>query len=247
MNAASQATYFGSNSWLLEMAGLRVLVDPWLVDALVFPPGPWLLKGELPQPWPIPEQLDLVLLTQGLADHAHPATLERLPRNLPVVGSVAAAKVSTNLGFEHVTPLKPGEVHAFKALRIQATAGARVPMVENGYLIDWDQGSLYLEPHGVLDPSLPERSVSTVITPVIDLGLPLAGNFITGGSVLPQLIKRFQPDQVLASTTGGDVRFSGLISRFLHADATGAQRDSLATPITTPVPGQPIMLSTAQR
>ena len=37
MSPASTATYFGSNSWLLELAGLRVLVDPWLVDALVFP------------------------------------------------------------------------------------------------------------------------------------------------------------------------------------------------------------------
>ena len=32
-------------------------------------------------------------------------------------------------------------------------------MVENGYLLDWPGGSLYLEPHGVLDPELlSERS-----------------------------------------------------------------------------------------
>ena len=246
MNPASTATYFGSNSWLLELAGLRVLVDPWLVDALVFPPGPWLLKGELPEPWPIPEQIDLLLLTQGLADHAHPATLALLPKDVPVVGSPAAAKVAESLGFSNVIGLRPGDTHAHHQLNIQATAGARVPLVENGYLLDWADGSVYLEPHGVLDPALAKRPVNTVITPVIDLGLPLAGNFITGASVLPKLIEQFEPQQVLASTTGGDVRFSGLISRFLSADggeATNCQHDER---VTIPVPGEPVVLSQAQ-
>ena len=91
-------------------------------------------------------------------------------------------------------------------------------MVENGYLLDWPGGSLYLEPHGVLDPELLSRSVDTVITPVVDLGLPLVGSFITGATVMPELIKRFHPKTVLASTTGGDVRFSGLISLLLAGD-----------------------------
>ena len=97
-----QATYGGANGWLLEFAGtatapsatastadppLRVLVDPWLQGPLVFPPGPWLLRGELPQPLTLPPVLDLLLLTQGLDDHCHPASLELLPRTLPVVRS----------------------------------------------------------------------------------------------------------------------------------------------------------------
>lgn len=246
MSPASTATYFGSNSWLLEVADLRVLVDPWLVDALVFPPGPWLLKGELPEPWPIPEQIDLLLLTQGLADHAHPATLAVLPKDVPVVGSSAAAKVAEGMGFKDVIGLRPGDTHSHYQLNIQATAGARVPLVENGYLLDWADGSLYLEPHGVLDPALAKRPVDTVITPVIDLGLPLAGNFITGASVLPKLIDQFEPQQVLASTTGGDVRFSGLISRFLSADGGEATNDQHHEKITIPVPGKPVLLTQAQ-
>ena len=46
----SQATYFGANGWLLEIADCRVLVDPWLSGPLVFPPGAWMLRGELPHP-----------------------------------------------------------------------------------------------------------------------------------------------------------------------------------------------------
>ena len=211
------ATYLGANGWFLEVEDLRVLVDPWLCGPLVFPPGPWLLKGEMPTMQPVPESIDLLLLTQGLQDHAHPETLMKLRKDLPVVGSEAAANVAKRLGFSSVQTLKPGDSTERGRLRIRATAGAAVPAVENGYLLDWPEGSLYLEPHGVLDPSVEERPVHTVITPVVDLGLPLVGNFITGASVMPDLIRRFQPQQVLASTTGGDVRFSGLISKLLEA------------------------------
>ena len=113
--------------------------------------------------------------------------------------------------------------------------------MENGYLLDWAGGSLYLEPHGVLDPTLASRPVDTVITPVIDLGLPLAGNFITGASVLPDLIERFTPQTVLASTTGGNVTFSGLISALLSGAEIKEQHDHR---VVTPVPGEPVRLET---
>ncbi len=235
----SQATYFGANGWLLQMAGLRVLVDPWLNGPLIFPPGPWLLHGELPHPWPVPKNVDLLLLTQGLADHCHRPSLKLLPRNLQVVASAAAARVVKRLRFEKVEVLKPSETYSFQHLKIEATAGAAVPNVENGYLLDWPDGSLYLEPHGVLDPKLAARPVDTVITPVIDLGLPILGTFITGASVLPDLIERFNPCTVLASTTGGNVKFTGLISALLDGTATKTFNDDRVVDL---VPGEAFML-----
>jgi L-ascorbate metabolism protein UlaG (beta-lactamase superfamily) len=69
MSGRLELTYFGANGWLLEFADatacLRLLLDPWLVGPLVFPPGPWLLQGEMARSWPVPERLDLLLLTQG--------------------------------------------------------------------------------------------------------------------------------------------------------------------------------------
>ena len=210
------ATYFGANGWLLEIDSLRVLVDPWLKGPLSFPPGPWLLKGELGVERDIPKDLDLLLLTQGLADHAHPETLKLLPRSLPVVGSGAASQVVNKLGFRCVTALKPGETTTVEGLTIQATAGAMVPAVENGYLLRHPGGSLYLEPHGFLDPSLPSQQLDAVITPMVDLGLPLTGPFVRGCSVVPELVERFHPTTVLASTSGGDVQFDGALSSLLQ-------------------------------
>ena len=96
------ATYYGANGWLLEFDDLRVLVDPWLRGSLSFPPGEWLLKGELPCERKVPDTLNLLLLTQGLADHAHPDTLATLPKDLPVIGSVAATRVVERLSLIHI-------------------------------------------------------------------------------------------------------------------------------------------------
>jgi hypothetical protein len=247
------ATYFGANGWLLDFDGLRVLVDPWLCGELVFPPGRWLFAGSLPHPWPIPADLDLLLLTQGLPDHCHPPTLERLDRDLPVVGSATAAQRVRQLGFRDVTALAPGQTHQLREIRIRATAGAPVPQVENGYRLDHPAGSLYLEPHGYLDPDLESEPLAAVITPVVDLALPLAGAFVRGRQVLPQLLERFRPATVLASTAGGDVRFSGLLTRALNQQGSSAEAAALAAAAAAsgqgaprfidPIPGQAYRLA----
>ena len=168
------ATYFGANGWLLELGGVRVLVDPWLTGSLQFPPGAWFFEGQLPASQPVPADLDLLLLTQGLDDHCHPASLALLPKTLPVVASASGAAKARQLGFQQVTALAPGQQHQLGELNITATAGAPVPQVENGYLLEHPAGSLYLEPHGYLSPDLPARPLDAVITPVVDLGLPVA-------------------------------------------------------------------------
>jgi hypothetical protein len=249
------ATYLGANGWLLEFGGtqpLRLLLDPWFCGPLQFGPGDWLLRGELADPQPVPEAVDLLLLSQGLPDHCHPPSLALLPRDLPVLGSPAAAQRVRALGFDQVTALRPGEQHRIRDLSVTATSGAAVPQVENGYLLEHPAGSVYLEPHGFLGTELTPRPLTAVITPVIDVGLPLAGAFVRGRRVLPQLLERFQPAFVLASTTGGDVRFSGLLAGLLQVQGTAedaaavvaatATSRSAPTRFIEPRPGQPYEL-----
>jgi hypothetical protein len=247
--AALLATYLGANGWLLEFGGLRVLVDPWLTGPLSFGGGGWLLKGHLAAPQPVPDQLDLLLLSQGLADHCHPPSLALLPKGLTVLASPQAARRAQQLGFTRVIAMRPGERHPEPPLTVTATAGAAVPQLENGWLLNHPAGSLYLEPHGFPSADLPTRSLTAVITPVIDVGLPLAGAFVRGRSALPELLQRFQPTTVLASTTGGDVRFSGLLSSLLRVEGTPAEAaavvaaHSSACRFIDPQPGVPYSLN----
>ena len=217
---AIKATYYGANGWLLELNKTRILIDPWLKGDLTFPPGDWLIKGQLGKETEVPSDIDFLLLTQGQPDHAHPPTLEKIDKKIPVIASQAASKVLSNLGFYKINILKPGDRFKNKNLNIQATSGAPVPNIENGYIIDSGLDSIYIEPHGFLDKKIKSRNIDLLITPVIDFSLPLAGKFIKGKTVLPQLIKLFNPTTVLASTTGGDIKFTGIINNLIKVDGS---------------------------
>ena len=213
-----KATYYGANGWLLQFDKTRILIDPWLNGDLTFAPGDWFIKGELSKEVETPNDINYLLLTQGQPDHAHPPTLKKINKNITVVASKAATKVVRKIGFHKVNTLKPGETFTYKDLNIRATEGASVPYPENGYIIDYKLDSVYIEPHGFLDNKIRARNIDLVITPVIDFALPLAGKFIKGKTVLPQLINLFNPLTVLASTTGGEISFTGLINNFIKVD-----------------------------
>lgn len=120
-----ELTYLDSNSWLIEMAGKRILLDPWLVGSLMFGNTPWLFKGDRPQDRPIPENIDLILLSQGLPDHAHVPTLEQLDHALPVVASPNAAKVVESLGYQTIHTLEHHQKYTIDNLEILALKGLR--------------------------------------------------------------------------------------------------------------------------
>ena len=234
-----KATYFGANGWLLDFGSTRILIDPWLKGDLTFPPGDWLIKGELENEVEIPKDISYLLLTQGQPDHTHPPTLEKINNSIPVIASEAASKVVKDMGFSNINTLKPGETFKSKNLNIQATSGASVPNIENGYIIDHNSDSIYIEPHGFLDNRLKSRSIDLVITPVIDFGLPLAGKFIKGKTVLPKIIDLFNPTTVLASTTGGEITFSGIINKLIRVEGSVENNDlfkNISTNFINPIP-----------
>lgn len=249
-----RALYYGANSWLLELANLRILVDPWLVGSLIFGGQRWLFEGRHRQVPEIPQPLDLLLLSQGLPDHAHPPTLEQLPRTLPVIASPTAAQVVEKLGFTAVTALKPGETTSVGSLEVRATAGAPVPQTENGYLLrDTTTGqSLYYEPHGYVDPALKDLGPLTVaITPVVNLELPLSIPIIQGQASAIALAEQLQPQVLLPTAAGGEVAYSGLLMSLIRergsvADFIAAlQQRQLSTQVINPPVGQAIDLLTA--
>lgn len=247
-------TWLDNNSWLIEMAGQRVLLDPWLIGSLVFGNFPWLFQGQHTQPRSIPESIDLLLLSQGLEDHAHPETLQKLDRGLPVVASPNAAKVVKAMDYTQVTALAHGESTIVGHLTIQAVLGSPVGplLVENGYLLtDTLTGTkLYYEPHGYHSSTLKELApVDVVITPIVDLEIPFLGSVIRGRKSAMQMLEWLQPRIILPTAAGGDVKFSGALVSVLRAQGSIDEfrqqliQQELSTQLLAPRPGERVNLS----
>ncbi|MEM6502860.1 MAG: MBL fold metallo-hydrolase [Cyanobacteria bacterium P01_C01_bin.89] len=252
-------TWFDSNSWLIEMGDRRVLLDPWLVGSLMFGNAAWFFKGTHPEPYKIPENIDLILLSQGLEDHAHRETLQAIDKSVPVLGSPNAAKVAEELGYKTVTALDHGDDFELGNLKITATVGSTTgPNVfENGYILrDGATGrSLYYEPHGSHPEDLNEQGpIDVAITPLIDLAI-FALPIIKGTDSALQLAKAITPQVMLPSAAAGNVQYEGLLAKVLRdkGDIPSFQRSlqaaNLGTQVLQPAPGQrveiPLQLETA--
>lgn len=248
-------TYLDSNSWLIEIDGQRILLDPWLVGDLTFSNTEWLFRGKKNNPQPIPENIDLILLSQGLEDHAHPPTLKELDKEIPVVASPNAAKVVKELGYKEITTLDHAESFELGGkVVIRAVPGSPIgpTLTENGYIIKGLESdkSIYYEPHGYHDDSLKEAApIDVIITPIINLKLPLLGAVIKGQKTALQVCKWLNPQVILSTAAGGDIDFQGLLISILKADGTVEEfsellrQSNLSTKAVDPQSGETIELS----
>ena len=211
-----EATYLGSNGWLIKFKKTNLIIDPWLKGDLIFPPGPWFFKGSLEQEISIDKKIDIILLTQGLPDHCHVPTLEMFRKDIPIICPKSAVETLKKIGFSSINVLKPTEKTKHFNLSFEATAGAPVPQIENGYIVKDNNGNgFYIEPHGYLDKNLNKQNLDAVITPTKNLELPLVGSFVKGADVIPKLINKFNPKYILSSTIGGNAKYSGFLNNFI--------------------------------
>ncbi|MGD2181122.1 MBL fold metallo-hydrolase [Lusitaniella coriacea] len=243
-------TWLDNNSWLIEMGEQRILLDPWFVGPLVFGNLPWFFKGERRTPRAIPEHIDLILLSQGLEDHAHTPTLEQLDRSIPVVASPNAAKVVQGLGYQKVTVLPHGESFVLRdRVAIKAIPGSPVGpfLVENGYLLeDLRTGtSLYYEPHGYHSAMLQEgTSVDIIISPIINVELPFIGAILQGWDSVLDVVRGLKPQVLVPTAAGGEIEFSGVLNNVLQIKGSTEElrhqleANNLATQLLEPEPGK---------
>ena len=211
-----EATYLGSNGWFIKFKKTNLIIDPWLKGDLVFPLGEWFFKGSLENVIQIDKVVDIILLTQGLPDHCHIPTLKMFRKDIPVICSKSASTILEKIGFSSIKILKPTEKTKQFNLIFEATSGAPVPQIENGYIVrDDEDNSFYIEPHGYLDDNLDKQNLDAVITPTKNLELPLVGSFVKGADVIPKLINKFNPKFILSSTVGGDAKYSGFLNKFI--------------------------------
>lgn len=261
-NIDMKLTWLDANSWLIEAAGQRILVDPWLVGDLVFGNLTWLVRGVRPVPIEIPQNIDLILLSQGLADHAHPETLRVLDKSIPVVASAPGAAIAQKFGYESVTTLDHGETHIQNGVEIKAFIGAVVGPAkrENGYVLSFlSEGKrLYYEPHGYPDVThLTEfveaaGPVDVVITPMSDITLMGVAPVIRGGEVAAEIARVLKPQVMLPTAEAGTVTYEGLLASALKMTGGAAElRSRVAaegdgTRVIQPVSGETIALDLSQ-
>lgn len=250
-----QLTWFDSNSWLIEVGGQTILLDPWLEGALVFGNLPWLFKGEKSQKYNLPEEISLILLSQGLEDHAHPPTLKILDHSIPVVGSMNAAKVAEGLNYQQVTALKPEESFILnQKVEIRAFPGSIVgpQAIENAYLItDLTTGDrLYYEPHGYHSPTIKSFApVDVVLVPIAGLSLFGLVPILRGQQTSLELCQWLQPKVILPTAAAGQITYNGIIANIVREEGTIDSfrhllvENCLETQIITPKPGEKINLS----
>ncbi|XP_008243183.1 PREDICTED: uncharacterized protein LOC103341443 isoform X2 [Prunus mume] len=255
----------GSNSltwsWLWDVGGLKILVDPILVGNLDF--GiPWLYDAAKKflknfQLSDLPE-VDCLLITQSLDDHCHLKTLKPLSEkylNLRVIATPNAQTLLDPL-FSNVTYMEPGQSSVIEArsgstVKVQATAGPVLgppwQRPENGYLVSSPEGkfTLYYEPHCVYNKSSVEKErADIVITPVIKQLLPKF-TLVSGQEDAVELAKLLHA-KFIVPMTNGDLDSKGLLASLVQAEGTIESFKELLSKelpdaqVLQPTPGVPL-------
>src|SRR5436190_11839149 len=114
-----KVTYIGHATLLVEIGTVRLLTDPNFDRKLggflprVSPPG--IPIEQLPQ-------LDALLLTHAHADHLSFDSLDRLPRDLPLLAPPVVARWLRRMGYEHAVELEPGEACDVKGVSVHTAS-----------------------------------------------------------------------------------------------------------------------------
>ncbi len=248
-------TYFDANSWLIEIEGIRILLDPWLVGDLTFGNITWFFRGVKQKAHAIPENIDVILLSQGLPDHAHIPTLQKLDHSIPVVASPNAEKVVQKLGYSTITSLAHGESYKINdRVEIKALKGSPIgpTLIENAYLIKGLESgkTIYYEPHGYHSQEVTTtEAIDVAITPIVNLNLPLIGPFIRGQKYALELCQAIKPQVIVSTAAGDDVGYEGLLASILQEEGTVTEfnellkQKGLSTIAIDPQSGESIELS----
>ncbi|GAB2221528.1 hypothetical protein Drorol1_Dr00012712 [Drosera rotundifolia] len=254
-------TYLEGNSWLWDVDGLKVLVDPILVGNLDF--GiPWLYDASKRflrnfQLDDLPE-VDCLLITQSLDDHCHVKTLKPLSVKCPNVRVISTPNAKDLLDplFMNVMYLEPGQDTEIigrtgSKVQVRATPGPVLgppwQRPENGYFVSSmrNQVTLYYEPHCVYNEELlKNKQADIVITPVIKQLLP-SFTLVSGQEDAVKLANLLDA-KFIVPMKNGDLDAKGLLVSMIQAEGTLESFKELLSKnlpnaqVLEPIPGVPL-------
>jgi L-ascorbate metabolism protein UlaG (beta-lactamase superfamily) len=153
-----KVTYIGHATLLIEMGAVRLLTDPNFDRKLggflprVTPPG--IAVDKLPR-------LDALLLTHAHADHLSFASLDQLPRDIPLFAPPVIARWLRRRGYHHAEDLAPGSATSVGHVAIHAAVAThrgnrygfdRWRSAANMYLLDGGTESCFFAGDTALMP-----------------------------------------------------------------------------------------------
>jgi len=236
-------TYLEINGWIMTINGMTLLVDPILEGPLDFgiPAVYKATKRVLPTTGLIQpnncdwlDKIDALVLTQGLDDHSHVKTLNKLgsiskfANRIPVVAPPSAKPALEGAGFptSNLRFLNHGQSLKLRnqeepSLDLLATKGALVgppwQARENGYIIKGGDFSLYIEPHAEFDANeLQQNSpVDLVISPIVgqQINTPLVPFELVHGPRDTERIVEILKPKYLVPMMNGNVDTEGPLSK----------------------------------
>jgi hypothetical protein len=235
----------GDSSWLIELDGTRILLDPWLEGqaTLLFPAfhqadvSPEAVSIDKVGP------VDALVVSHPFPDHCNRTTLRKLPPDLPAFGPRVVVPFLRMMGGMRGPRVIPNATLGRGPLAFRnvdmAWCRAAMPLdtTHNALILRGrDSGSTVMYcPHGLLGPGKTLRAVERVLAGRLDallcsfsvLDLPgyLGGIANLGPSAAADLAHRLQPRHVLATHDGKkpDRGFVSRVEKITHCtDIAGA-------------------------
>jgi len=203
--------WLGQAGFILDLAGRRVLIDPYLSDSLARKYRGTLFPHTRQMAAPItPEQLDrldLVLCTHRHTDHMDPDTLQALAARFPHLrfvvpaASIDEARKRCGVGDERLIAVNAGDsIHPLPGMRVRPLPSAHETLQTNadgqhewlGYVID--VAGLRLFHSGDCIPYAGQAAIVGALAPQVALlpvngrDLERSGNGVPGNFTLDEAI-----------------------------------------------------------
>ena len=165
-------------SWLWELDGLRIIVDPWFTPSQIdghrlfseqFHQSPQPLVSSLPQS-------DYIFISNPFTDHCNRETLLQFDSSVPVIAKDRILKkISKWNHFRHLISLQeaPFPIREYKPRRF-------LDLVHSAYFFNSEEGTLLFAPHGAEMSTLPKIDVLIATTTRYHLPFWLGGTVNLG-------------------------------------------------------------------
>lgn len=232
-------THLGNQTFTLDGAGVRLLVNPALEGGGIHFGPHGLFTIALEDDCTGLDDVgdfDAVVLTQFLPHHTHEPTLCTIVENrpdVPVFAPLEARAFLLRIGFTDVRVARPGDTIDVAGVSITAGRGVQFPYFSPNFalLFDFDGLSAYYEGYG--HPSkkfLTKCSKSppnAVITPGVDLKIdPFDFRLVTGAESALEIVRQLQPASLVVFDGIG--RTSGMLAgNFVKTDTRDTLRQAL--------------------